>query len=100
MKKVLKEKIHSLETFPDVIVVHRGIDEELSGKSSPWDIIQKIKSITPSLVASAGGITLSNIHEPFESGADIFVIGRAVYQSKNPEEELKAFFSEIKSFQK
>ena len=97
---VLKEKIHSLEMFPDVIVVHRGIDEELSGKSSPWDIIQKIKSITPSLVASAGGITLSNIHEPFESGADIFVIGRAVYQSKNPEEELKAFFSEIKNFQK
>jgi bifunctional enzyme Fae/Hps len=97
---VLKGKIHSLETFPDVIVVHRGIDEELSGKSSPWDMIQKIKSITPGLVASAGGINLSNIQEPRKFGADIFIVGRAIYQSKNPRKELEAFYSIIDNFHK
>jgi bifunctional enzyme Fae/Hps len=94
----LKKKIQALEEFPDVIVVHRGIDEELSGKISPWDIIQKIKSVSPSLVASAGGITLSNIQEPYRHGADIFIIGRAIYQSKNPKEEIKAFYSAIEEF--
>ncbi len=97
---VLTEKFHALEAFPDVIVVHRGIDEELSGKSSPWDIIQKIKSITPGLVASAGGINLSNIQEPHKFGADIFIVGRAIYQSKNPRKELEAFYSFIVNCQK
>ena len=63
-------------------------------------MIQKIKSITPSLVASAGGITLSNIHEPFEQGADIFIIGRAIYQSKNPKEELTKFYSSLGNLQR
>jgi bifunctional enzyme Fae/Hps len=97
---VLTEKIKTLEAFPDVIVVHRGIDEELSGKSSPWDMIQKIKSITPGLVASAGGINLSNIQEPRKFGADIFIVGRAIYQSKNPRKELEAFYSIIDNFHK
>ncbi|MHA1513205.1 MAG: orotidine 5'-phosphate decarboxylase / HUMPS family protein [Candidatus Hodarchaeales archaeon] len=97
---VLTEKIKTLEAFPDVIVVHRGIDEELSGKSSPWGMIQKIKSITPGLVASAGGINLSNIQEPRKFGADIFIVGRAIYQSKNPRKELEAFYSIIDNFHK
>ena len=96
----LKEKIQVLNIFPTVIVVHRGIDEELSGKSSPWNMIQMIKSITTSLVASAGGITLSNIREPFESGADIFIIGRAIYQSNNPEKILETFFSTIENLKR
>jgi len=96
----LKKKIQALEDFPDVIVVHRGIDEELSGKSSPWELIQKMKSITPSLVASAGGINLSNIQEPYKFGADIFIVGRAIYQSKNPRAELEAFYTAITNFRK
>ena len=63
-------------------------------------MIQKIKSLTPSLVASAGGITLSNIQEPKKFGADIFIIGRAIYQSKNPKEVLEAFYSAITNFDK
>ena len=96
----LEKKIQSLKKFPDVIVIHRGIDEELSGKTSPWEMIQKIKSVTPSLVASAGGITLSNIHEPFEQGADIFIIGRAIYQAKNPNEELNNFYASLGDLQR
>ena len=96
----IEAKVQTLETFPDVIVVHRGIDEELSGKSSPWDMIQKIKSITPGLVASAGGINLSNIQEPNKFGADIFIIGRAIYQAKNPGEELEEYYSVIINLRK
>jgi len=94
----IEEKIRVLEAFPDVIVVHRGIDEELSGISSPWGMIQKIKSITPGLVASAGGINLSNLQEPNKYGADIFIVGRAIYQAKNPGEELEKFYSAITNF--
>jgi len=96
----LKEKLQVLESFPDVIVVHRGIDEELSGISSPWKMIQKIKSIRPSLVAAAGGINLSNIQEPYKHGADIFIVGRAIYQSKNPREALEMFYLKINNSRK
>jgi bifunctional enzyme Fae/Hps len=91
----LNAKLKIFSTFPDVLVIHRGIDEEISGKSSSWEIIKKVKESTPSLIATAGGLTLENIKDPQKMGSDIFIIGRAIYQSKNPQQQLESFFSAI-----
>ena len=93
--EVFKEKSKVFSTFPDVLVIHRGIDEEISGKGSSWENIKKVKSSTPCLIATAGGLTLENIKEPKKMGSDIFIIGRAVYQSKDPQQQLESFFTAI-----
>jgi bifunctional enzyme Fae/Hps len=88
-----EHKIKSLTIFPDVLIIHRGIDEELSGKEYSWDIIEKYKSLVPSLIAVAGGITLENIHKPLRSGSDIIIVGRAIYQADEPLVELRKFLN-------
>ena len=91
----LKAKFSLFSTFPDVLVIHRGIDEEISGKGSSWEIIKRVKESTPCLIATAGGLTLENIKEPQKMGSDIFIIGRAIYQSENPQQQLDSFFEAI-----
>lgn len=92
---ILNAKFKLFSTFPDVLVIHRGIDEEVSGKGSSWEIIEKVKESTSSLIATAGGLTLENIKTPRKMGSDIFIIGRAIYQSENPQQQLNSFFSAI-----
>ncbi len=90
-----EKKMKTFEIFPDVLIIHRGIDEELSGRKSTWDIINKYKAQTPSLVAVAGGITLDTVQEPLHNGSDIIIIGRAIYQAEKPSVELKKFLTSI-----
>ncbi len=92
-----EKKIEALELFPDVLIIHRGIDEELSGKEYSWEIIKKYKSLVPSLIAVAGGITLENVQKPLKSGSDIIIVGRAIYQAEEPLVELKKFLDSLNS---
>lgn len=88
-------KINQLQEFPNVIIIHRGIDEEISGKKSSWKIIQELKNLVPSLIACAGGIDLSTVHEPLTAAGDILIIGRAIYQADNPLEALSNFYQAL-----
>lgn len=88
-------KINQLQVFPNVIIIHRGIDEEISGKKSSWKIIQELKNLVPSLIACAGGIDLSTVHEPLTADGDILIIGRAIYQADNPLEALSNFYQAL-----
>ncbi|PWI49710.1 hypothetical protein CEE45_00855 [Candidatus Heimdallarchaeota archaeon B3_Heim] len=90
-----RTKVKSLKSFPDVLVIHRGIDEENSGKKYSWEIIKLYKSLVPSLIAVAGGITLKNLQEPLKNGSDIIIVGRAIYQAKDPTVQLKKFLSAL-----
>jgi len=52
------EKLRGLEHFPEVIILHRGIDEELTGKPH-WELIQELRQTFKDkkfLIAVAGGI--------------------------------------------
>ncbi|MHA2289521.1 MAG: orotidine 5'-phosphate decarboxylase / HUMPS family protein [Promethearchaeota archaeon] len=91
-----KIKLKLFKSFPDVLVIHRGIDEEISGKLFTWEIIREYKRIIPSLIAVAGGITLDNIHEPLKNGSDIIIVGRAIYQAENPSSQLNKFIDSLK----
>ncbi|MBE3117037.1 bifunctional 5,6,7,8-tetrahydromethanopterin hydro-lyase/3-hexulose-6-phosphate synthase [Candidatus Bathyarchaeota archaeon] len=86
-------KLQSLKEFPDVIILHRGIDQE-TGRSSGLERIQIIRQAFPNkkyLIAVAGGIVPETAKEALEKGADILIVGRYVTQSKDVERAVRDF---------
>ena len=86
-------KLKSLKEFPDVVILHRGIDQE-TGRSSGLERIQIIRenfSNKKFLIAVAGGIVPETAKEALEKGADILIVGRYVTQSKDIEHAVRDF---------
>jgi bifunctional enzyme Fae/Hps len=78
-------KLQSLKEFPDIVILHRGIDQE-SGRSSGLERIQQIRQAFQSkkfLIAVAGGIVPETAKEALDKGADILIVGRYITQSKD-----------------
>jgi len=89
--------LESLKETPDVVILHRGIDEERGGKAR-WELIKEIKAKYKDqrlLVAVAGGIEPSNISAALKAGADILIVGRYITQSKDVEHASKEFLTQI-----
>ena len=86
-------KLQSLKEFPDVVILHRGIDQE-TGRSSGLERIQIIRQAFPNkkyLIAVAGGIVPETAKEALDKGADILIVGRYVTQSKDVERAVRDF---------
>jgi bifunctional enzyme Fae/Hps len=86
-------KLKSLKEFPDVVILHRGIDQE-SGRTCGLERIQMIRQAFPNkkyLIAVAGGIVPETAKEALEQGADILIVGRYVTQSKDIERSVRDF---------
>jgi bifunctional enzyme Fae/Hps len=86
-------KLKELEHFPDVIILHRGIDEELTGKPH-WELIQEMRQTFKDkkfLIAVAGGIVPETAPDALEKGADIIIVGRYITQSKDVERSVREF---------
>ncbi len=89
------EVLKSLEDTPDIVILHRGIDEESGGKSR-WQIIEEIKKEMPKkkiLFAVAGGIKAETAKEALKKGADILIVGRFITQSKDVEKACRELLS-------
>lgn len=87
------KKLKSIKEFPDVVVLHRGIDQE-TGKTIGLNIIQEIRQTFKDkkfLIAVAGGIVPETAKEALEKGADIIIVGRYVTQSKDIERAVRDF---------
>ncbi len=87
------EKLKMLKEFPDVVVLHRGIDEE-TGKTIGLELISELRQAFKNrkfLIAVAGGIVPETAREALEKGADIIVVGRYVTQSKDIERAVRDF---------
>jgi bifunctional enzyme Fae/Hps len=87
------KKLKSLKEFPDVVILHRGIDEE-TGKTIGLDLIQEMRQVFSDkrfLIAVAGGIIPETAKEALEKGADIVIVGRYVTQSKDIERSVREF---------
>jgi|WetSurMetagenome_2_1015567.scaffolds.fasta_scaffold16908_4 bifunctional enzyme Fae/Hps len=79
------EKLKSIKDLPDIIILHRGIDQE-SGRTCGLERIKMIRQAFPNkkfLIAVAGGIVPETAKEALEQGADILIVGRYVTQSKD-----------------
>ncbi|MDH5788188.1 MAG: bifunctional formaldehyde-activating protein/3-hexulose-6-phosphate synthase, partial [Candidatus Bathyarchaeota archaeon] len=82
-----------LKEFPDVVILHRGIDQE-TGRTIGLDLIQELRRSFKDkrfLIAVAGGIVPETAREALEGGANIVIIGRYVTQSKDVERAVRDF---------
>ncbi len=86
-------KLKSLREFPDVVILHRGIDQE-TGRSSGLERIALIRKAFPDkkfLIAVAGGIVPETAKEALEKGAEILIVGRYITQSRDIERSVRDF---------
>jgi len=86
-------KLKALKEFPDIVILHRGIDQE-TGRSSGLERIKMIRETFSNkkfLIAVAGGIVPETAKEALEKGADILIVGRYVTQSKDIERAVRDF---------
>ncbi len=93
------EVLRSLAVLPDVVEMHRAIDQEAERHN--WEAIAEIKRMAASsdrkvLVAVAGGIRVDTVASALSSGADIVVTGRAITGSKDVRDAAEQFLSELK----
>ena len=87
------EILRGLEHFPEVIILHRGIDEELTGKPH-WELIQELRQTFKDkkfLIAVAGGIVPETVPDALAKGADIIIVGRYITQSRDVERSVREF---------
>ena len=86
-------KLRSLKEFPDIVILHRGIDQE-SGRTSGLERIKTIRQTFTGkkfLIAVAGGIVPETAKEALKQGADILIVGRYITQSKDVERAVRDF---------
>ncbi|MEM2108635.1 MAG: bifunctional 5,6,7,8-tetrahydromethanopterin hydro-lyase/3-hexulose-6-phosphate synthase [Candidatus Bathyarchaeia archaeon] len=86
-------KLKQLKEFPDMVIIHRGIDQE-TGKTLGLDLIMKLRQTFPVkrfLIAVAGGIVPETAKEALEKGADVIIVGRYVTQAKDVERAVREF---------
>lgn len=79
------KKLKMLKEFPDIVALHRGIDQE-TGRTLGLELIPELRRSFKDkrfLIAVAGGIVPETGKEALEKGADILVVGRFVTQSKD-----------------
>jgi len=87
------KKLRMLKRFPDVIILHRGIDQE-TGRTLGLELIPELRQNFKDkrfLIAVAGGIVPETANEALEKGADIIIVGRYVTQSKDIERAVREF---------
>jgi bifunctional enzyme Fae/Hps len=87
------KKLKSIKEFPDVVILHRGIDQE-TGRSHGLEVIPVIRETFKDkkfLIAVAGGIVPETAKEALAKGADIIIVGRYVTQSRDVEHAVRDF---------
>src|SRR4030043_243484 len=87
------EKLKSMKEFPDVVILHRGIDQE-TGRTCGLERIQILRQTFSDkrfLIAVAGGIVPETAKEALELGAAIIIVGRYVTQSRDLERAVRDF---------
>ncbi|OIP75439.1 MAG: hypothetical protein AUK06_01855 [Parcubacteria group bacterium CG2_30_36_18] len=92
---VLKE----LKKPPDIVVLHRGVDETEFSKEKqiPFYQINQIKDNFDAFVSIAGGDTIDEVQRAILNGADIIVVWKAFYQSTAETTKLaEEFLKEIR----
>jgi len=93
------EILRQLKKLPNVVILHRGVDEEAFNPESeiPYHEIQRIKENYDILVAIAGGDTIQEVQRAIFNDADIVVVWKSFYQSTAETAKLaEEFLKEIR----
>jgi bifunctional enzyme Fae/Hps len=89
--------LESYEEPPDVVIIHRGIDEE-KGEAARWSLVGEVKKAFKKrrlLVAVAGGIEPRNLKMALDAEADIVVVGRYITQSRDVNRAARDFLDQM-----
>jgi 3-keto-L-gulonate-6-phosphate decarboxylase len=91
--------LKKLKKLPDVVMLHRGVDETEFSKEKqiPYYQIKQIKGNYDVLVAVAGGDTIREVQRATFNDADIVVVWKNFYQASEETAQLaESFLKEIK----
>lgn len=91
--------LKKLKKLPDVVMLHRGVDETEFSKEKqiPYYQIKQIKGNYNVLVAVAGGDTIREVQRAIFNDADIVVVWKNFYQVSAETAQLaESFLKEIK----
>ncbi len=91
-----EQSLPALEALgADIVAVHVGIDQQLSGRTPLQDLIQ-IKSIAGRAhVSVAGGVNAATLSQYLAHRPDIVVVGGAIVWAANPAAEAKNIYNQI-----
>ncbi|MCK4668876.1 orotidine 5'-phosphate decarboxylase, partial [Candidatus Bathyarchaeota archaeon] len=95
-------KLRMLKEFPDIVILHRGIDQE-TGRTLGLGLIEELRQAFEDrkfLIAVAGGIVPETAKEALQKGADILIVGRFVTQSKDVERAVRELLELTPEMQK
>lgn len=91
--------LRQLKVQPDVVILHRGVDEEHFNKEKqiPLHEIRRIKGAYDMMIAIAGGDSRREVQRAIFNDADIVVVWKSFYQqSKDTAALAKEFLQEIR----
>jgi len=94
------EVIQQLKKRPDIVVLHRGVDESLnSTKAIPYHDITRLKGSYNIVISIAGGETLRDAQRAFFNSADIAIVWKEFYENPDNVKELaEKFLTSIKGY--
>ncbi len=92
------EVLSKLKKLPDIVVLHRGVDEgQNREKEIPYYDINRIRGTYNILISVAGGEDFKEVRRAIFSDSNIAVVWRAFYEEPEKTAELaKEFLKEIK----
>lgn len=91
--------LRKLKKLPDVVIVHRGVDEEKFNREKmiPLHEIRRIKGAYDVMLSVAGGDTIREVQRAIFNDADIVVVWKEFYQSTTYTAKLaEEFLKEVK----
>ena len=91
--------LRKLKKMPDVVVLHRGVDEEHFNRNKPIPYIQinKVRASYHTMIAIAGGDTIREVQRAIFNDADIVIVWREFYKATDETAKIaKEFLKEIK----
>lgn len=91
--------LRQLKKQPDVIILHRGVDEEKFNKNKPIPYVQinKVLSSYNIILSIAGGDSIREVQRAIFNGANIVVVWKEFYKTSSNTGSLASdFLKEIK----
>jgi bifunctional enzyme Fae/Hps len=92
------EVLQKLKKIPDIVVLHRGVDENVNNKEKtlPLDQIRRIKGTYNNIMISvAGGETTKEVMRTFFNDSDIAVVWRSFYENPHDTKKLANDFLKL-----
>lgn len=89
--------LRKLKSLPDIVLLHRGVDEEKFNKNKPIPYIQinKILSAYNVMISIAGGDTIREVQRAIFNGANIVIVWKEFYHSTSATAKLAEDFLKV-----